>query len=467
MRGAVPFEFGILHFVGIGGIGMSGIAEVMLNLGYQVQGSDISENANVQRLRAKGATIMIGQDARNVDGASGIVVSTAIKHDNPEVIAARDKGIPVVRRAEMLAELMRLKWSVAIAGTHGKTTTTSLVAALLDGAGFDPTVINGGVITAYGSNAKLGAGDWMVVEADESDGSFLKLRGAVAVVTNIDPEHMEHYGTVENLHKAFHQFVESIPFYGFAALCIDDPDVQRLSARIQDRKILSYGFSPQAAARISPVVSHNGGSLFEITFFDVHKQQEDRWQNLFLPMAGDHNVSNAAAAIVVARELGASQEQVRTALADFGGVKRRFTNVGKWQGVTIIDDYGHHPAEITAVLQAARSSTQGKVIAVMQPHRYTRLHDLFDEFCTCFNEADTVFITPVFTAGETPITGADQQALVSGLKASGHRNVHSTTREQLAKQISEQAVSGDLVIFLGAGDITRWAYELPSQLEAL
>jgi len=467
VRGAVPFEFGVLHFVGIGGIGMSGIAEVMLNLGYQVQGSDISENANVQRLRVKGANVMIGQCKENVSGASGIVVSTAIKDDNPEVLAAREAGIPVVRRAEMLAELMRLKWSVAIAGTHGKTTTTSLVAALLDGSGFDPTVINGGVITAYDSNAKLGGGDWMVVEADESDGSFLKLRGAVAVVTNIDPEHMEHYGTVERLHNAFHQFVEAIPFYGFAVLCIDDPDVQRLSAKVQDRRIVTYGFSPQADARISPITSKDGGSRFAITFFSPRGEVEDCWRELFLPMAGKHNVSNAVAAIVVARELGANVDQVRNALAGFGGVKRRFTHVSEWQGVNIIDDYGHHPVEIAAVLQAARSSTSGKVIAVMQPHRYTRLHDLFDEFCTCFNEADTVFITPVFAAGEKPIIGADQQSLVSGLKANGHRDAHAISRNDLAKQIAAQANPGDMVLFLGAGDITKWAYDLPSQLEAL
>lgn len=467
MRGTVPFEFGVIHFVGIGGIGMSGIAEVMLNLGYQVQGSDISENANVLRLRQKGAKVLIGQQADNVAGVSAIVVSTAISDDNPEVMAARDMGIPVVRRAEMLAELMRLKWSVAVAGTHGKTTTTSLVATLLDAAGMDPTVINGGVISAYDSNAKLGAGDWMVVEADESDGSFLKLRGAVAIVTNIDPEHMEHYGTVENLHAAFFQFVEAIPFYGFAVLCVDDPDVQRLSAKVQNRKVLSYGFSPQAGARISPVVSVDNGSRFDISFSSSDGVEEEKWENLFLPMAGDHNVANATAALVVAKELGASFEQIKSALAGFGGVKRRFTHVGVCDGVTIIDDYGHHPVEIAAVLQAARSSTAGRVIAVVQPHRYTRLHDLFDEFCTCFNEADTVLVTPVFTAGEAPIAGADQDSLVAGLKANGHRDVYPVQRDELAKLIADKANSGDLVLFLGAGDITNWAYDLPDQLEAL
>ncbi|VAV97494.1 UDP-N-acetylmuramate--L-alanine ligase [hydrothermal vent metagenome] len=467
MRGAVPFEFGILHFVGIGGIGMSGIAEVMLNLGYQVQGSDISENANVKRLSAKGAKIMLGQRADNVTGAAAIVVSTAIAADNPEVVAAREAGIPVVRRAEMLAELMRLKWSVAVAGTHGKTTTTSLVAALLDSAGFDPTVINGGIISAYDSNAKLGAGDWMVVEADESDGSFLKLRGAVAVVTNIDAEHMEHYGTLDNLHNAFHQFVEAIPFYGFAVLCVDDPDVQALVARVSDRKLFSYGSSPQADAHIGEVTSKDGGSQFDMTFAVSEKQQAAVWKNLFLPMAGNHNVSNAAAAIVVARELGANETQVRDALAEFAGVKRRFTKVGSWNDALIIDDYGHHPVEISAVLQAARSTVSGRVIAIVQPHRYSRLHNLMEGFCTCFNNADTVLVTPVYEAGETPIKGADQQGLIEGLKANGHRDVRGVTRQNIAADIHKIAKPGDLILFLGAGDITAWAYDLPGQLEAL
>ncbi|PHR60551.1 MAG: UDP-N-acetylmuramate--L-alanine ligase [Robiginitomaculum sp.] len=467
MRGTTPFEFGILHFVGIGGIGMSGIAEVMINLGYTVQGSDLSQNANVKRLQKLGANVMIGQRSQNVAGAGVIIISTAIKPDNPEVMAAREAGIPVVRRAEMLAELMRLKWSIAVAGTHGKTTTTSLVAALLDGAELDPTVINGGVISAYDSNAKLGAGDWMVVEADESDGSFLKLRGAVAIVTNIDPEHMEHYGTVENLHEAFYQFVEAIPFYGFIVLCLDDPDVQSLSARVQDRRVLSYGFSPQADARIERVTSKDGGSEFDLTFAAVDGEEAQIWNKLFLPMAGDHNVSNAAAAIVVARELGASEQQVRTALAGFGGVKRRFTEISQWNGVRIVDDYGHHPVEIAAVLQAARSSVAGRVIAIVQPHRYSRLHDLFEGFCTCFNNADAVYVTPVFEAGEQPIAGADQSGLVAGLKANGHRDVHKIERGDVAKMVASQAKPGDLVLFLGAGDITYWANDLPGELEAL
>ncbi len=466
MRKDLPFDIGIVHFVGIGGIGMSGIAEVMLNLGYPVRGSDISDNANVKRLRKIGADIRIGQSAENVDGAGTLVVSTAIKGTNPEVAAARAQGIPVVRRAEMLAELMRLKWSVAIAGTHGKTTTTSLIAALLDGAGLDPTVINGGVISAYGSNAKLGGGDWMVVEADESDGSFLKLRGAVAVVTNIDPEHMEHYGSFDALRAAFDQFVEAIPFYGFAVLCLDHPEVQALVARVRDRKVLTYGFTPQASARIENARAMDGNAVFDAVFEGGDDKEAERWDALILPMAGDHNIQNAMAAITVARALGADEKVVRGSLQKFAGVKRRFTHIGTWQGVKIIDDYAHHPVEISSVLKAARSVTEGKVIAIVQPHRYSRLSDLFEEFCTCFNDADMVFVTPVYRAGETPIEGIDAAALVDGLRTHGHRQAALTEYETLARQIAECAGDGDMVLCLGAGDITQWAQGLPAALEA-
>ncbi len=467
MRKDLPFDIGIVHFVGIGGIGMSGIAEVMINLGYQVRGSDISDNANVQRLRKIGADIRIGHGPENIDGVGTVVISTAISGSNPEVDAARALGIPIVRRAEMLAELMRLKWSVAIAGTHGKTTTTSLVSALLDGAGLDPTVINGGVISAYGSNAKLGGGDWMVVEADESDGSFLKLRGAVAVVTNIDPEHMEHYGSFDALRAAFDQFVEAIPFYGFAVLCLDHPEVQALVARVRDRKVLTYGFTPQAGSRIENARTDNGNAVFDAVFAGTDEQSETRWDAMVLPMAGDHNIQNAMAAITVARELGADEQSIRRSLAGFSGVKRRFTRVGTWNGAAIIDDYGHHPVEIAAVLKAARSITSGKVIAVVQPHRFSRLHDLFEEFCTCFNDADMVFVAPVFRAGETPIEGMDAAGLVEGLRTHGHRHVQQTERETLAQSIAASAQDGDIVLFLGAGDITHWAAALQSELEAL
>ncbi len=465
MRKDLPFDIGIVHFIGIGGIGMSGIAEVMINLGYAVRGSDISENANVQRLRKIGADIRIGHRAENIEGVGTVVTSTAIKGGNPEVDAARAAGIPVVRRAEMLAELMRLKWSVAIAGTHGKTTTTSLVAALLDGAGMDPTVINGGVISAYGSNAKLGGGEWMVVEADESDGSFLKLRGAVAVVTNIDPEHMEHYGTFDALRAAFDQFVEAIPFYGFAVLCLDHPEVQALVARVRDRKVLTYGFTPQAGARIENACTRDGNAVFDAIFEGKEGQASERWDALILPMAGDHNIQNAMAAITVARELGATEKNIRQSLQSFSGVKRRFTRVGTWNGAAIIDDYGHHPVEIASVLKAARSVTAGKVIAVVQPHRYSRLHDLFEEFCTCFNDADMVLVTPVYAAGEAPIEGMNADGLVDGLRTHGHRHATTIDRKALAGAISECAQNGDTVLFLGAGDITVWAQGLQKELE--
>ncbi|WP_421790879.1 UDP-N-acetylmuramate--L-alanine ligase [Hyphobacterium sp.] len=460
---ALPIRVGPMHFVGIGGIGMSGIAEVMLNLGYKVQGSDIKENPNVARLREKGAEIHIGHSEENVKGAGALVVSTAIKPDNPELLAAREKKIPVVRRAEMLAELMRLKYSVAVAGTHGKTTTTSLLAALMDSAGLDPTVINGGIISAYGSNAKMGEGDWMAVEADESDGSFLKLRATIGIITNIDPEHMEHYGDIDTLRFAFRQFVEGLPFYGFAVLCTDHPEVQALAARVTDRRVITYGFNPQADVRAENLEMTPEWSKFDVIFCD--NGHSERWDGVFLSMMGEHNVLNTLSALAVARELGADEAAAKSALEGFGGVKRRFTKTGEWQGADIIDDYGHHPVEISAVLKAARQAAKGKVIAIAQPHRYTRLNDLFEDFCTCFNDADSVFITPVFEAGEKPIPGADADHLVEGLRAHGHRDAHTTTRETVVAAVAERAGEGDVIICLGAGDITGWAYALPGELE--
>lgn len=463
---ALPFPVGPVHFVGIGGIGMSGIAEVMLNLGYAVQGSDIKANPNVERLRGKGATVSIGHAGENVDGAGAIVVSSAIKPDNPELVAARAAKIPVVRRAEMLAELMRLKFSVAVGGTHGKTTTTSLVSVLMDAAGVDPTVINGGIISAYGSNAKVGLGDWMAVEADESDGSFLKLRATVAIVTNIDPEHMEHYGDFDTLRAAFYQFVANLPFYGFAVLCTDHPEVQSLASRVEDRRVITYGFNPQADVRIENLRAEPAGSTFDVCY-RLRGQDEEIWRDIFLPMVGEHNVLNTAAALATARELGLTAEAATEALSGFGGVKRRFTKTGAWNGATIIDDYGHHPVEIAAVLKAARQAATGKVIAIKQPHRYSRLADLFEDFCTCFNDADTVLVADVFEAGETPIEGADRAHLVDGLRAHGHRDAHPVDRSAVAAEVAKRAGEGDVVIFLGAGDITQWAYALPGELEAL
>jgi UDP-N-acetylmuramate--alanine ligase len=433
-----------------------------------VQGSDASENANVNRLREKGVKVAVGHAAENVDGADVVVVSTAIKRDNPELMAARASRIPVVRRAEMLAELMRLKSCVAIAGTHGKTTTTSMVAALLDAGGIDPTVINGGIINAYGTNARLGAGDWMVVEADESDGTFLKLPADVVIVTNIDPEHLDHFGTFEAIQDAFRNFVENVPFYGFAVMCIDHPVVQTLVGKIEDRRIITYGENPQADARLVDLVPTGGGSKFKVVIRDRKLGAAHEIAGLTLPMPGRHNASNATAAIAVAHQLGLSDDAIRKAIAGFGGVKRRFTKTGEWKGVTVIDDYGHHPVEIAAVLRAARESTSGKVIAVVQPHRYTRLQSLFEEFCTCFNDADAVIVAEVYPAGEAPIEGIDRDHFVLGLLAHGHREVIPLPNAgALAGIVKGLAGKGDLVVCLGAGNITQWAYALPGELKAL
>jgi len=464
----LPREIGPIHFVGIGGIGMSGIAEVLCNLGYTVQGSDASENANVLRLRDKGIRVTVGHNADNVAGADVLVVSTAIRRDNPELMAARAQRIPVVRRAEMLAELMRLKSCVAIAGTHGKTTTTSMVAALLDAGDFDPTVINGGIINAYGTNARLGAGEWMVVEADESDGTFLKLPADVAIVTNVDPEHLDHFRTFEAVQEAFRAFVENVPFYGFAVMCIDHSVVQALVGKIEDRRIITYGENPQADARLIDLNPSGGGSKFKVAFRDRKSGATHEIGDLVLPMPGRHNALNATAAIAVAHQLGLSDEMIRKALAGFGGVRRRFTRTGEWNGITVIDDYGHHPVEIAAVLKAARESTSGKIIAVVQPHRFTRLQSLFEEFCTCFNDADTVVVADVYPAGEAPIEGIDRDHFVLGLRAHGHREVVPLPgAAELAGIIKNIAGKGDYVVCLGAGNITQWAYALPAELKAL
>jgi UDP-N-acetylmuramate--alanine ligase len=463
----LPRDIGPVHFVGIGGIGMSGIAEVLANLGYMVQGSDQAESANVKRLREKGVKIAIGHAADNLDGAGVVVVSSAIRPDNPELVAARARRLPVVRRAEMLAELMRLKSCVAIAGTHGKTTTTSMVAALLDGGGFDPTVINGGIINAYGTNARLGAGDWMVVEADESDGTFLKLPADIAIVTNIDPEHLDHFKSFEAVQDAFRAFVENVPFYGFSVMCTDHAVVQSLVGRIEDRRVITYGENPQADVRLVDVSHAGGTSLFTIALRERGAQSAHEIRNIALPMPGRHNALNATAAIAVAHELGVDDDRIRKALGEFGGVRRRFTRTGIWNGVAIIDDYGHHPVEIAAVLKAARESTKGQVIAVVQPHRYTRLAALFEQFCTCFNDADAVIVAQVYSAGEAPIAGVDRDALVQGLRTHGHRNVIALDGpEKLAPLVAGMAQPGDYVVCLGAGSITQWAYALPGELAA-
>ncbi|WP_108502850.1 UDP-N-acetylmuramate--L-alanine ligase [Paracoccus indicus] len=463
----LPGELGPIHFVGIGGIGMSGIAEVLLTLGYRVQGSDLKTSKITDRLVSLGAQVFEGQRAENVEGAGVIVVSTAIKKGNPELEEARRRGLPIVRRAEMLAELMRMKSNIAIAGTHGKTTTTTMVATLLDAGGVDPTVINGGVIHAYGSNARAGAGEWMVVEADESDGSFNRLPADIAIITNIDPEHMEHWGSFDALRQGFYNFASGIPFYGLAVCCTDHPEVQSLVGKLTDRRVVTFGFNAQADVRAVNLRYEKG-----IAHFDIALQGEATGDDIpliedcTLPMPGDHNVSNCLAAVAVARHLGIKKSEIREALAKFGGVGRRFTRVGEIDGVTIIDDYGHHPVEIAAVLKAARQATTGRVIAVHQPHRYSRLSTLFDDFCTCFNEADVVAIADVYAAGEEPIPGAGRDDLVAGLIAHGHRHARAILSEDdLERLVREQARPGDMVVCLGAGTISGWANNLPGRLQ--
>ncbi len=475
MKG-VETDIGTIHFVGIGGIGMSGIAEVMANLGYSVQGSDIKESPVVERLRSRGVNITIGHAKENVEGAAVVVTSTAVRRTNPEVAAALENRIPVVRRAEMLAELMRLKSTVAVAGTHGKTTTTSMIAALLDRGEVDPTVINGGIIEQYGSNARLGDSDWMVVEADESDGSFLRLDGTIAVVTNIDPEHLDHYGDFDGVKRAFIEFIHNVPFYGAAILCVDHPEVQAVIGEVRDRKVVTYGFSLQADICGVNVRPSEGGNTFDV-IVRQRGEEDRRIEGVHLPMPGRHNVQNALAAIAVAVEMGCADEVIREGFASFGGVRRRFTRVGSVTldggSVSVIDDYAHHPVEIRAVLGAAREAVRakdsgGRVIAVAQPHRYTRLNDLMDDFQTCFNEADIVFVTPVYEAGEEPIPGVDAGALVDGLKSRGHRSARTiASADDLAATLAGEIAAGDIIVCLGAGDITRWAATLDEAIESI
>lgn len=467
---AMPQNIGKIHFVGIGGIGMSGIAEVLNALGYEVQGSDMADSANVRRLRDAGINVFIGHDKKNIEEAAIVVISSAIKNNNPELKTAREQRKTIVRRAEMLAELMRMKWSVAIAGTHGKTTTTMMVGTMLEEAGYDPTVINGGIVNSYGTNTRIGMSDWIVAEADESDGTFTKLPATVAVVTNIDPEHMEHYGSYDNIKAAFRRFIDNLPFYGFAVLCSDHPAVQALIPQISDRRVLTYGFNPQADVRVTNVRPQADGNIFDVTFAGwMTEGKEETLKDVFLPMLGDHNVLNSLASLTIAHEMGVPAAIMKTAMKNFSGVKRRFTKTGVSNGITVIDDYAHHPVEITAVLKAARQAVDksGKrVIAVMQPHRYTRLHDLFDDFCTCFNDADAVMVADVYEAGETPIEGADKEHLAAGIKERGHKHVQALPSvDALAGMVAEIAEEGDYVICLGAGNISKWAYDLPAQLD--
>ncbi len=464
----LPIDVGVIHFVGIGGIGMSGIAEVLAALGHKVQGSDMAESANVERLRARGIDVMIGHDAEHLGQARVVVISSAVKMDNPEVTAARAGRIPVVKRAEMLAELMRLKWAIAVAGTHGKTTTTSLVATVLEAARFDPTVINGGIINAYGTNTRFGASEWMVVEADESDGTFTRLPASVAVITNIDPEHLDFYGDFEGVKAAFETFLNNLPFYGFAAMCVDHAETKALFDRTTDRRLIGYGFDENADIRALEPAFDPDGAVFDVELRDPTTREVTRTlRRLRLAMPGRHNVLNALAAIAVANELKIHDDVIRKALTNFGGVKRRFTKTGQVGGITVIDDYGHHPVEIRAALETARAASQGRVIAVIQPHRYSRLETLFSDFCACASDADIVLVTPVYAAGEAPIPGIDQQALVAGLQKAGVGDVRSVEdADDLAEKLTQLAVPTDMVICLGAGTISAWANELPAKLAA-
>lgn len=473
-----------IHFVGIGGIGMSGIAEVLHNLGYAVTGSDITESANVQRLSSLGVKIFIGHEAKNAENAQVLVISSDIKDSkNPEIQEARRRGIPIIRRAEMLAELMHLKKSVAICGTHGKTTTTSLTAALFEAAELDPTVINGGIINAYGTNARLGEGEWIVVEADESDGSFLRLPATIAVVTNIDLDHMDFYPDFATLRQAFVTFVERLPFYGLGVLCVDHPVVRSLLPDLIDRRILTYGFSEEANVRAVNLRETTEGTLFDVDIIgngvlsyrslsrnDVIAPFPRRIRDIFLPMMGRHNVQNTLSTIAIAQELGIDDEVIRQAFVSFKGVKRRFTKVGVSNDVTIIDDYAHHPVEIETVLGAARQASSGRIIAVIQPHRYSRVHHLFEDFTTCFSQADVVVVAPIYEAGEKPIEGVTSERLAQGItqKREIPGSVHTIgSQSELAPLLTEIAQPGDLVICLGAGSITYWAALLPHQLDDL
>jgi UDP-N-acetylmuramate--alanine ligase len=464
-----PDKVGLFHVVGIGGIGMSAIAEVMHTRGFHVQGSDLKDGANLARLRAKGISCLIGHDPSNIDGASYLVISSAVKPGNPEFEAARERGIPIIRRAEMLAELMRPCATVSITGTHGKTTTTSLIADVFKAAQLDPTVITGGIINAWGSNARIGRGKWMVVEADESDGTFLKLPTQIGVITNIDPEHMDYWPSVEALHLAFSQFIEAIPFYGLAVPCIDHPVVRELLAKLggaaNGRRTVTYGVARDADIRLINLRPNHNSITFDADLGPGVKGGARKLEDLTLPVLGHYNALNALGALAASIEAGISDEVIRSAFASFSGVKRRFSRAGDWQGVAVYDDYAHHPVEIAAVLRAARMAGNGRILAVLQPHRYTRLQSLFNEFSACLDDADIVVVTPVYSAGEAPIPGIDRDELAASLRRHGHPQVMTVEDEQgLVETIASIAKSGDLVVGLGAGTITDWINALPSRL---
>ena len=451
---------------------MSGLAEILFTLGKKVQGSDIAENNNTKRLEKCGIKVLIGHCADNTKDAGIVVLSSAIASSNPEVKAALEAGIPVIKRAELLKEIMRMKWAVSVAGTHGKTTTTSLVASVLDSADLDPTVINGGVLNAYSSNARVGSGDWLVAEADESDGTFIKIPTTVAVVTNIDPEHLSYYGTFDKLKQAFHTFVENIPFYGFAVLCLDNDNVREMIPHIKDRRVITYGFRKGAHIRATNVRVEGLGICFDVA---ISKSQAELLgvspaiKNIHLPMVGVHNVSNALASIAVGLGMKLSPESIRNGLSNFKGVCRRFTQTGAYSGANIFDDYAHHPEEIKVALKAAKTIAKGKVIAVKQPHRFSRLQELFGDFCACFEDADLLFMAPIYTAGEKPIPGITRDSLVEGIREINKQTDVQTIDDEseLPLAIKKTINPGDVVIFLGAGSVSNWARALPEQLENL
>ena len=467
----MPREIGTFHIIGIGGIGMSAIAEILLAKGYSVQGSDQKDSANVRRLRAKGVRVFIGHDAINLVGARSIVISTAVKSGNPELEAARAKGLPVIRRAEILAELMRLYSTVSVTGTHGKTTTTSLIAHIFAAAGVDPTVISGGIIQDWGTNARLGKGEWMIVEADESDGTFVRLPTQIGIVTNIDPEHLDYFKSVENMHREFETFFRNIPFYGLAVTCIDHPVardmIERLDLRRDGRRLLTYGTTRGADLLLRGLTQERGGIVIDADLGPRVRGGERQIRGWAVPIPGQHNALNALAAIAAASEAGIADNAIRSALATFTGVKRRFELTGDWNGASIYDDYAHHPAEISAVLAAARAGARGRVIAVFEPHRYSRVHDLFGDFCACFRDADSVIVAPLYSAGEQPIQGIDQHYVAEGIRAAGHPAVMAIDSvRDLAPLLRRHVRAGDMVICLGAGTSTEWAHALPDWLAA-
>jgi UDP-N-acetylmuramate--alanine ligase len=467
----MPREIGTFHIIGIGGIGMSAIAEILLAKGYSVQGSDQKDSANVRRLRAKGVRVFIGHDAVNLVGARFVVISSAVKAGNPELEAARAKGVPVIRRAEILAELMRLYSTVSVTGTHGKTTTTSLIAHIFASAGADPTVISGGIIQDWGTNARLGKGEWMIVEADESDGTFVRLPTQIGIVTNIDPEHLDYFKSVENMHREFETFFRNIPFYGLAVTCIDHPVardmIERLELRRDGRRLLTYGTASGADLTLRGISQERDSIVIDADLGARVRGGERAIRGWAVPVAGQHNALNALAAIAAASEAGIPDAAIRAALATFTGVKRRFELTGSWNGASIYDDYGHHPAEIAAVLAAARAGARGRVVAVFEPHRYSRVHDLFGEFCACFRDADSVVVAPLYSAGEAPIQGIDQHTMAEGIRATGHASATSIANvHDLVPVLRRQVQPGDMVICLGAGTSTEWAHALPGWLAA-